>query len=101
MPKEDTQFKPGQSGNPEGRPKGSGLFQNFVMRALKELGEDDFLEWIKAKEENKEKFYTGIATKTLPRPVEHSGPEGGPIEGKWIVEIVKPKGIDGSNDTNT
>lgn len=90
MPKEDTYFKPGQSGNPGGRPKGTGLFQNFVKRALEELGEDDFLEWIKENKENRADFYKGIATKTLPRPMEHSGPDGGPIEGRWTVQVVKP-----------
>lgn len=90
MPSEDTQFKKGQVANPKGRPKGSGLFQNFVKRALQELGEDDFLDWIKRSEENKEKFYTGIAAKTLPKAVEVSGPDGEPMAITWNVHPVRP-----------
>ena len=32
MPKEDTQFKPGVSGNPNGRPKGSGLKLTTLLK---------------------------------------------------------------------
>ena len=32
MSKEDTQFKPGQSGNPDGRPKGSGLCLTSLLK---------------------------------------------------------------------
>lgn len=91
MPSSDTQFKKGQVANPTGRPKGTGLFQNFVKRALEELGEDDFLAWIKETSENKADFYKGIAARTLPKPVEVSGPDGGPVERKYTVEIIRPK----------
>lgn len=92
MPREDTQFKKGEINNPAGRPKGSGLFSNFVKHALEELGEQDFMNWIKDADhpENKEKFYTGIASKTLPKAVELSGPEGEPLSIKWSVQPVKP-----------
>ena len=35
MPREDTQFKPGESGNPDGKPKGSKDFTTVVREALK------------------------------------------------------------------
>jgi len=35
MPKEDTQFKPGQSGNPSGKPKGAVSLIGEIKRQLK------------------------------------------------------------------
>ena len=34
MPREDTQFKPGESGNPDGKPKGAKSFTTVVREAL-------------------------------------------------------------------
>jgi hypothetical protein len=34
MPRKDTQFKPGQSGNPKGRPKGSFSLKTRVIKYL-------------------------------------------------------------------
>lgn len=34
MPREDTQFRPGESGNPRGRPKGRTSMRDAVRRAL-------------------------------------------------------------------
>jgi uncharacterized protein DUF5681 len=43
MPKEVTQFKPGQSGNPNGRPKGSpNKFKFDVTQILKDAGCNPF-----------------------------------------------------------
>jgi len=39
MPKEDTQFKEGQSGNPNGRPKGTQNFTTKVRVALEKIAE--------------------------------------------------------------
>lgn len=57
MPREDTQFKPGQTGNPAGRPKGSpgkrarALGWKFVAEVFERLfidTEADLLKWIAA-----------------------------------------------------
>lgn len=41
MPKEDTQFQPGQSGNPSGRPKNSLSLRTLLRQKLSELAEGD------------------------------------------------------------
>ena len=43
MPKEDTQFKPGQSGNPAGRPKGSLSLVTKLKQKLEAALEDGTL----------------------------------------------------------
>ncbi len=37
MPKEDTQWKPGQSGNPKGRPKGSFSLVTLLKKKLEQM----------------------------------------------------------------
>ena len=41
MPKEDTQFKPGQSGNPNGRPKGTLSLVSLIKQKLEEEDPED------------------------------------------------------------
>ena len=75
-------FKEGQSGNPNGRPKGS---ENKLTKSIKEMvfnalndervgGEEGFIEWIIASKGNRAAFYTWLM-KMLPTNVgiEHSG----------------------------
>ncbi len=45
MPKEDTQFKPGQSGNPGGRPKGS--LKSYIASKLANMTPKQKEAWLK------------------------------------------------------
>jgi hypothetical protein len=70
MPKEDTQFKPGQSGNPSGRPKNT--LKDYTQRMFSSMSDEQKLAWLKSHK------VTGIdmwkMAEGLPKAdIEHSG----------------------------
>lgn len=70
MPKEDTQFKPGQSGNPGGRPKGT--LKQFVQKMFIEMSDEDKSKWLKANKVNPIDIWK--MGEGLPKAdIEHSG----------------------------
>ena len=77
MPKADTQFKPGQSGNPAGRPPGS---RNKLSEAYLKALADDFAEHgvdtIERLREDRPDIYVGAIGKLMPKLLELSGPDG-------------------------
>lgn len=77
MPSEDTQFKPGQSGNPAGRPKGS---RNKLSEAFLQALSDDFetngVEVIETLRVESPKDYVATIGRLMPKLMELSGPEG-------------------------
>ena len=92
MPSSDTQFKPGQSGNPAGRPKGS---RNKLSEAFLKALSDDFTEHgaetiVKLREESP-KDYIGSVVKLMPKLMELAGPDGDAIPLNGILKIVDSK----------
>lgn len=79
MPKEDTQFKPGNPGGP-GRPKGA---RNKLSEAFIQALADDFdksgVEAIENVREKQPAQYLNVIGKLMPRLMELSGPEGEPL----------------------
>ena len=80
MPREDTQFKSGESGNPNGRPKGSRnkLAKNFLKTLAKDFKEHG-ADAVEATRKDKPEAYLGVIGRLMPKLMELSGPDGGPI----------------------
>lgn len=89
MPKEDTQFKPG---NP-GRPKGS---RNKLSEAFIRVLADDFeaygMEAIETIRREQPAAYGKIIASLLPKLQEIGGPDGEPIKMEGLIKLIKPDG---------
>ena len=92
MPSEDTQFKPGQSGNPNGRPKGSrSKLSEAYLQALANDFEEHGVDTIQKLREDRPDIYVGAIGKLMPKLLELSGPDGYeiPLSGK-VTFVGKP-----------
>ena len=90
MSSEDTQFKPGQSGNPKGREKGS---RNKLGEAWLKAMSDDFskygMESIERLRKDNPAMYNSLIVKLMPKLMELSGPDEGPLS--LVVEFIGVK----------
>jgi len=86
-------FKPGQSGNPAGKRKGTlnkftSLKRSFLDAFEQTGGTDGLKTWIEENRRNRAMFYQMI-TKLFPQEVEQSG--NIQIDGKMTIEVVHTK----------
>jgi len=90
MPSSDTQFKPGQSGNPKGRPEGS---RNKLSEAFIRALSDDFdvngVDAINTVRLEKPEAYLNTIGRLMPKLMELSGPDGDAIPLSGVVKFVK------------
>ena len=89
MPSEDTQFKPGHSGNPNGRPKGA---RNKLSERFIQVLCDDFdqagVELIERLREEQPAQYANVIAKLMPKLLELSGPDGDSIPINGTLKVV-------------
>lgn len=90
MPKEDTQFKPGQSGNPNGRPKGArNKLSDAFIQALSDDFEEHGVATVEKVREEKPDTYLHTIGRLMPKLMELSGPDGDSIPLSGTVTFVK------------
>jgi hypothetical protein len=86
----DHLFKPGQSGNPKGRPKGS---RNKLSEAFLRVLSNDFsehgVEVIEKLRKDSPAQYANVIAKLMPKMMELSGPDGDSIPLSGTVTFVK------------
>lgn len=88
MPK----FKPGQSGNPAGRPKGSRDKLSFAfIEALSKTFEEKGMESLEQLMKDQPAQYHNIIAKLMPKIMELSGPDGDSIPLSGTVTFVDSK----------
>ena len=89
MPSEETQFKPGQSGNPAGRPKGSrNKLSEAFIEALNDSFADQGPEIVQRVIEADPDKYLNIIAKLMPKLLELSGPDGESIPINGTLKVV-------------
>ncbi len=90
MAKEDTQFKPGQSGNPAGRPPGSrSKLSEAFLKALADDFDEHGLKTVQKVRDDKPDAYLNVIGKLMPKLMELSGPDGDAIPLSGKVTFVK------------
>lgn len=100
MPKSDTQFKPGQSGNPAGRPKGSRskLSEAFLL-ALADDFENNGVDAVKKVREEKPEAYLNTIGRLMPKLMELTGKDGDDITVYQKVERLIVNGDTSDTDS--
>lgn len=88
-----TTFKPGKSGNPNGRPKGSPnkttqLLKDAILKAATEAGDGDMVKYLTTQAKANPGPFLSLLGKVLPMQI--AGDPDNPLQTITRIELVAP-----------
>ena len=98
MPKTSTSWKPGQSGNPAGRPKGSrDTINEAFLKDLAADWKDDGIEALRKAREDRPAEYCRMVASLLPKDQNLNVKNDDPVSAAFMAAMKVPIGLEDEN----
>ena len=98
MPKTSTSWKPGQTGNPAGRPKGSrDIIKEAFLKDLAADWKDDGIVALRKAREERPAEYCRMVASLLPKDQNLSVKNDNPVSAAFLALLKSPIGLEDEN----
>ena len=98
MPKTSTSWKPGQTGNPLGRPKGSrDTINEAFLKDLAADWKDDGIEALRKAREDRPAEYCRMVASLLPKDQNLNVKNDDPVSAAFLAAMKSPIGLEDEN----
>ena len=98
MPKTSTSWKPGQTGNPLGRPKGSrDTINEAFLKDLAADWKDDGIEALRKAREDRPAEYCRMVASLLPKDQNLNVKNDDPVSAAFLAALKSPIGLEDEN----